>query len=779
MGLTLRSQDFTDEDSILILDVLARFVQDADILPMDEARAYIALPYSFMGMAEDQHNSVRGSLRASKGGVTCWPEAAQYLLRSYATGTENQNATLALRDTKQKLGETETVYSTRLPKAFPRCGNVYSASERCKMFVDGLDPAIKALVARRREEKRRMSYLELVQYAQAEVDSLRARQPTGRRLSKVLHAEVSSPSLSLLNRGVVGTDHDNVQFTWNDDYSMATTDLPTTSVETSEGDLAFFGGTIVTAAQLAHVTNAMRTTRPGWGETQPHPRTDVNVRPPFNALSAPICLLCYRLGHIAPRCMLTLRDMPSVVTQYESVSPIDQARILNWSYLRSKASFGPWTTVIPCPEIEMSNADQQTKNILPNNGNPHGSLPDGGASSKLRLKTPEASPANSPVTILTRNMAKTDIDSEHVAVLRPPWIWFRNPRTPDRILVMAKRSYKIYADLGLSHQFMVRQLSVLDTGAEINLINSGIIPSTLRNNIFYGPGRDIADAINNPLHTIGKISLAVRLGTYFVQLDFVVCNSLAAPVIHCCDFCDRFVEAIRPRTRTGMMDDGSTIPIVRKPLNRATQKKDPLPVVQESFDKDPRSTRLKVAKSITMPPESQVWVTVTSQHHGLHIVQLLASLYTKHQLALANGLVLIEPDTPLKVLVANFRKTNQWLTKNQTLDSVLPHPTAIVPTKIPVTDVLAVLEPKEREEDDDVDTTRVEPEFQYSDTQPTRPKGLEQKALLPGTDDVDPMKELEILDLEHVPEAHREKLKEMWKGFTRMWDGSLGTIGIT
>ena len=142
---------------------------------MSEAQAYIALPYFLRGHAEEQFNSVRGASSSKQGGVTCWPEAVQYLLRSYATATSIQEAILDLRDIRQRPGETETEFSTRLNTSFYRCGNVHSVEEKATMFVDGLDPVIKTLVAQRREDSRRMPYSELVQYARAEGDSHRAR----------------------------------------------------------------------------------------------------------------------------------------------------------------------------------------------------------------------------------------------------------------------------------------------------------------------------------------------------------------------------------------------------------------------------------------------------------------------------------------------------------------------------------------------------------------------------------------------------------------------------
>lgn len=58
---------------------------------------------------------------------------------------------------------------------------------------------------------------------------------------------------------------------------------------------------------------------------------------------------------------------------------------------------------------------------------------------------------------------------------------------------MAKRNYKFYADVGLSHKYRVRHLSLLDTGAAPNLVNSERITSAFRTHIRCGPGLDIDD----------------------------------------------------------------------------------------------------------------------------------------------------------------------------------------------------------------------------------------------------------------------------------------------
>lgn len=79
------------------------------------------------------------------------------------------------------------------------------------------------------------------------------------------------------------------------------------------------------------------------------------------------------------------------------------------------------------------------------------------------------SPPRSPVKILSRKNT-ADADSEHFGVVRRPWIRAKNNRIPDRFMVIAKRNYKVYGDLGLYTQFMVHFLTVLDTGAGPNVI---------------------------------------------------------------------------------------------------------------------------------------------------------------------------------------------------------------------------------------------------------------------------------------------------------------------
>lgn len=96
--------------TLSLSDFLARAVAEADILSLNEVHAFVALPNILREVAEDRFKSIRESSRPSDGGVTCWPEPVKYIIRSYVTVKAIHEATLALRDTEQRLKKAETDY---------------------------------------------------------------------------------------------------------------------------------------------------------------------------------------------------------------------------------------------------------------------------------------------------------------------------------------------------------------------------------------------------------------------------------------------------------------------------------------------------------------------------------------------------------------------------------------------------------------------------------------------------------------------------------------------
>ena len=159
----------------MVRDFLRKFCDEANTVDMSETQAYVALSYFLKGFALDQFQTVKDAYAASEGGVTCWPEAVQYLIRLYATSTAIREAIISLRDIRQKPTESEMECSACLNQAEPRCGNVHPIAEKIPMFISGLNPAIEPLITRVRKEDPSRSYLELVQIARDHGDAFRAR----------------------------------------------------------------------------------------------------------------------------------------------------------------------------------------------------------------------------------------------------------------------------------------------------------------------------------------------------------------------------------------------------------------------------------------------------------------------------------------------------------------------------------------------------------------------------------------------------------------------------
>ena len=265
-------------------------------------------------------------------------------------------------------------------------------------------------------------------------------------------------------------------------------------------------------------------------------------------------------------------------------------------------------------------------------------------------------------------------------------------------MLMAKRNYKVYASIGFSTRLVVRKLSVMDTGAGPNFIRKSELPDGKIREIRKTPLPEVTDANRNPIRMIGTIDLIVQLGNCMMRTEFIVCERLADPVILGCDFCDRFIEAIYPRKRLVELDDGSTVPIVRRPLKRDSTAP-PLPAAQEYTPAKGRaSPKVKCSRAVILQPGTQTWVEVTTDRNGLLVVQPHDKLYQTGRVLATNGIVEVEPHQKFHLLMANFGTNPYRVTKGQVIATVLPHPMGIIPTKVSTADVLGIAEPDSPEE---------------------------------------------------------------------------------
>ena len=150
LALTMKQLTFDGSDPIKIFGFLSCFVNEADMLRMSEAQAFIAFLTFMPDPAEANFRTSLG-VTSRQGGLTFWPEAVQHLLRTYSTPAAMRESMDNLRSILQGDTETEESYQKRFHKAINRCGNVHNEGEKITLYIDGLTSTISTIVARHRE----------------------------------------------------------------------------------------------------------------------------------------------------------------------------------------------------------------------------------------------------------------------------------------------------------------------------------------------------------------------------------------------------------------------------------------------------------------------------------------------------------------------------------------------------------------------------------------------------------------------------------------------------
>ena len=343
LSLVLEKHIFDGTDPIRIFDFLSRFVNEADMLSMSEAQAFIALPMFLEDPAETQfRTNLSGASR--RGGLNCWPEAVQHLLRTYATAATMREALENLRQTQQNPDELEQEYRKRLSNAIFRCGNVHSEDEKMMLYVDGLSDTIRMPVARFRESipRKELTFEDLCQFANAEDTTNRARmaqlkpitqprvglertvprsiprpQPRGETINKpqfnALVEEERTPVL-LIN--------DQVSPPVDATPSDKQVDLAEEEPELGE-DLYLIDDKGMRRKLPPRINfDDGRTSRVGWIVSEKKKL---------------ICHSCYEEGHISPQCPLKLFQLDNVVRNYETLTEENRAVVPDTAYANAKA----------------------------------------------------------------------------------------------------------------------------------------------------------------------------------------------------------------------------------------------------------------------------------------------------------------------------------------------------------------------------------------------------------------------------------------------------------
>lgn len=122
-----------------------------------------------------------------------------------------------------------------------------------------------------------------------------------------------------------------------------------------------------------------------------------------------------------------------------------------------------------------------------------------------------------------------------------------------------------------------------------------------------------------------------------------------------------------------------------------------MPETQKSPTNGSFSTTMYIANTVHISPETQDWFVVTTKQHGVNVAQLLPSFPEQQQVACAKGVVSIQPNVLLKALITKLGRAPHYLLKGQVIGFVFSYPTELVYSRIPIEQVLGIMDYDESE----------------------------------------------------------------------------------
>ena len=192
-----------------MLSFLSRFKQQMDNNKLSEGAACLICPNFLAGDAKEAYEN-NFDLLEDEGGFINWPEAIQFLLKSYAKDRHIEKALTSLEDIKQMPDEKESAYAKCQRTKARRCRGVFSEPEMITRFIRGLREDLKRLLRLTNEDYSLPNvFQDFVERATAQGEAHRAlsgqdTKPPRRR--EGVYAPVTKPSSraaknTVLNRG--------------------------------------------------------------------------------------------------------------------------------------------------------------------------------------------------------------------------------------------------------------------------------------------------------------------------------------------------------------------------------------------------------------------------------------------------------------------------------------------------------------------------------------------------------------------------------------------------
>lgn len=174
----MKDDQFTRDAPFMIIDFLERFMLETYFQKLSDAQAIVVLPTFPVEFAKSQYETVVELVSTEGGGVSSWPEAVQYLWRSYAESFHINGTIDNLQEMRRRASKKDCLFPARLNKEITRCVNVHAPAEKITPFIVAFHPTNRLIVARFRASSQNISYLDYIDYAQHEKDVVCTRMET-------------------------------------------------------------------------------------------------------------------------------------------------------------------------------------------------------------------------------------------------------------------------------------------------------------------------------------------------------------------------------------------------------------------------------------------------------------------------------------------------------------------------------------------------------------------------------------------------------------------------
>ena len=343
-------------------------------------------------------------------------------------------------------------------------------------------------------------------------------------------------------------------------------------------------------------------------------------------------------------------------------------------------------------------------------------------------------------------------------------------------------NYKVNARVGIGVRDAKTMLTVVDTGAGPSLIRLGACPKEALSAIdTKKPMANLRSASNHALDVIGVVYLTVIIGTHVAKTPFIVSRNLGADALLGCTYIDYHVDSIRPRRRVIILSNGDTVPIIRRQALRPVTSQLPEPATIGSRAAA-NFNSIRVARKVTIPARSEIFVEVTTQTSGLRIVEGRNDLWERKKIVTANGVADVIANRPFLVQIANFSSSPVILRKNERVGKASRVPIPGSPEE--------ALSAKESfgVEEEVFDITTLDGPFRSlweqinaiafeGEDEPipeTIQEDLESEALSANKDP-----SFSDISLDHLPPERKARVQQMASAYENLWGPELGKINVS